>query len=295
MGPILLIIGLVVIYSLQTLFCKFYSDNYPGKTELSSPVLCVTQSIAIALLSFAFAGFRFEISLLSFVFGALNAAVLFGYNTSLIKAGERGSYAFMNMMMLFGGIFVPLVYTSITIGTFPSLIQCVAIVTMIVACLLMNIENVKLGGAKISYFVFCVLLFLFNGLYGVLLKAQEQHNSNESQEMVIISYGLMGVIALIQLLCKEKKATLKAFCLNKKSAIYLALFLIISGLAVNVLVLLLEQVDATVLYTVDNGGVMMLSAVYSITLFKEKATPLKIIGIIIAIASLCVLGYTTSV
>ena len=69
--------------------------------------------------------------------------------------------------------------------------------------------------------------------------------------------------------------------------------MIISGLAVNVLVLLLSQINETVLYTVDNGGVMMLSAVYSITLFKEKATPLKIIGIIVAVASLCVLGYSS--
>lgn len=293
MTSTLLIIALVLLYSLQTLFCKFYSDNYTGKRELSSPVLCVTQSIAIALLSLAFAGFSFKISLISFVFGALNAAVLFGYNTSLIKAGERGSYAFMNMMMLFGGIFVPLVYVSISTGEFPSIVECIAILTMIGACVLMNIENIKLGGAKLSYYVFCLLLFIFNGLYGTLLKAQEQYNAQESQEMVIISYGLMGVIALVQLLAKEKKDTLSAFRFNKKCGLFLVLFLIISGLAVNVLVLLLGYLNAAVLYTVDNGGVMMLSALYSITLFKEKATPLKIIGIIIAVVSLCVLGYSS--
>lgn len=293
MTSTLLIIALVLLYSLQTLFCKFYSDNYSGKTELASPVLCVCQSIAIALLSFAFTGFNFNISLISFLFGALNAAVLFGYNTSLIKAGERGSYAFMNMMMLFGGIFIPLVYVSIKDKAFPSIVECIAIVTMIVACVLMNLENIKLGGSKPSYYIFCLLLFIFNGLYGTLLKVQEQHNANESQEMIIVSYGVMGVIALIQLFLKEKKDTLKAFKFNKKCALFLALFLIISGLAVNVLVLLLGYLNAAVLYTVDNGGVMMLSALYSITLFKEKATPLKIIGIIIAIASLCVLGYSS--
>ncbi len=289
----LLIIVLVLLYSLQTLFCKFYSDNYTGKKELSSPVLCVTQSIAIALISLAFAGFKFEISWLSFIFGAVNAAVLFGYNTSLIKAGDRGSYAFMNMMMLFGGIFVPLVYVSFTTGEFPSMIECVAIFTMIIACILMNIENIKLGGSKLSYYIFCLLLFLFNGLYGTLLKMQEQYNANESQEMVIISYGLMGIIALSQLIAKEKQKTLTAFRFNKKCVLFLALFLIISGLAVNVLVLLLGYLNVAVLYTVDNGGVMMLSALYSITLFKEKSTPLKIVGIIIAITSLCVLGYNS--
>lgn len=293
MTSTLLIIILVLLYSLQTLFCKFYSDNYHGKTGLESPVLCVCQSIAIALLSFAFAGFSFKISIISFVFGALNAAVLFGYNTSLIKAGERGSYAFMNMMMLFGGIFVPLVYVCISSGEFPSLLQCGAIFAMLVACVLMNVENIKLGGAKLSYYVFCLLLFVFNGFYGVLLKAQEQYNANESQEMIIVSYGLMGIIALAQLLIKEKQNTMKAFCFNKKCLLFLILFLIISGLAVNVLVTLLSFVNAAVLYTVDNGGVMMLSAVYSIVLFKEKASPLKIVGIIIAIGSLCLLGYSS--
>lgn len=290
---IFLIVVLVLLYSLQTLFCKFYSDNYSGKKELSSPVLCVTQSIAIALISLAFAGFEFKISIVSVIFGALNAVVLFGYNTSLIKAGDRGSYAFMNMMMLFGGIFVPLVYASITTGEFPSTVECIAIISMIIACVLMNIENIKLGGSKLSYYVFCLLLFIFNGLYGTLLKAQEQHNASESQEMVIISYALMGVIALVQLIAKEKKNTAVAFRFNKKCALFLALFLIISGLAVNVLVLLLGYLNVAVLYTVDNGGVMMLSALYSITLFKEKATPLKIVGIIVAVTSLCVLGYSS--
>ena len=199
----------------------------------------------------------------------------------------------MNMMMLFGGIFVPLLYVSLSTGEFPSAIQCVAIVSMIVACILMNIENIKLGGAKISYYVFCLLLFVFNGLYGTLLKAQEQYNASESQEMVIVSYGLMGVVAFVQLLTKEKSDTFKAFKFNAKCVLYLALFLVISGLAVNVLVLLLGYLDVAVLYTVDNGGVMMLSAIYSITLFKEKATPLKIIGIVIAVISLCVLGYSS--
>ena len=255
-----LIIALVLLYSLQTLFCKFYSDNYTGKKELSSPVLCVTQSIAIALISLAFAGFEFKISPLSIVFGMLNAVVLFGYNTSLIKAGDRGSYAFMNMMMLFGGIFVPLVYVSVSTGEFPSTVECIAIATMIVACVLMNIESIKLGGSKLSYYIFCLLLFIFNGLYGTLLKVQEQYSASESQEMVVISYGVMGLIALSQLFAKEKKNTAEAFRLNKKCALFLALFLIISGLAVNVLVLLLGYLNVAVLYTVDNGGVMMLSA-----------------------------------
>ena len=289
----LLIIFLVSLYSLQTLFCKFYSDNYTGKTGLASPVLCVTQSIAIAFLNLCFAGFKFEISLVSFAFGAMNAAMLFGYNTSLVKAGSIGSYAFMNMMMLFGGIFVPMIYVSITSGELPSFIECTAIAVMIIACLLMNIENIKLGGVSPLYYVFCLLLFLFNGLYGTLLKAQEQYNANESQEMVIISYGLMGIIAFLELLAKERKETLKAFTFNKKSGVFLMLFLIISGLAVNVLVKLLTYVNVAVLYTVNNGGVMMLSAVYAITLFKEKATALKIIGIILAVISLCVLGFNS--
>ena len=92
----LIYIGLIILlYSFQTLFCKMFSDRYPGKSELSSPVFCIIEAIFITLATYAFNGFHFFVSPLTILFGILNGLILFGYNTSLIKAGTLGSYAFV--------------------------------------------------------------------------------------------------------------------------------------------------------------------------------------------------------
>ena len=46
-------IGLIILlYSFQTLFCKLFSDKYPGKNELVSLVFCIIQSIFITLTTY---------------------------------------------------------------------------------------------------------------------------------------------------------------------------------------------------------------------------------------------------
>ena len=42
----LLITVLIILYSLQTLFCKLYSDKFKGRAELITPVFCILESAA---------------------------------------------------------------------------------------------------------------------------------------------------------------------------------------------------------------------------------------------------------
>ena len=58
----------------------------------------------------------------------------------------------------------------------------------------------------------------------------------------------------------------------------------------NVLVLCLPLVNTVILYTVDNGGVLVLASLYSYFLFKEKFDPAKIIGIVLAVISITILS-----
>ena len=107
----ILILAVILLYSFQTLFCKMFTDRYPGKPELASPVFGALEGVFIFLLSWVWQGFRFQADTLTLLLGIGNAAILLGYNTFLIKASSRGSYAFMNVMLLFGGILVPIYWT----------------------------------------------------------------------------------------------------------------------------------------------------------------------------------------
>lgn len=290
MTSALLILLIVVLYSFQTLFCTLYTNKYSGKPENASPVFCVLESVAIAVFTWAWIGFKFELSLMTLLFGVLNAVALFGYNTSLIKASSKGSYAFMNVAMLFGGILVPLLYTTVFLGDTLNWYQYAAIGLMLVSFVLMNYKEIKLKDTPWSYYIFCLLLFVCNGMYGTLLKMQSDYDVTQKNEMIILTYGIMGVIAFVQLTFKEKRDTFKAFKMNKKAILPLILCLVSAALAINVLVTVIPMVNTAVLYTVENGGVLVLSAIYSFIFFKEKPQLLTIIGIILAAASITVLS-----
>ena len=279
------------MYSLQTLFCKIDSDCYSGRQELATPVFCILESISVVVISIAFNGFKLSISAPTLLIGVINAAALFGYNFSLIAAGKRGSYAFLNVAMLFGGILVPMIYSALFLKSGQlGLIQYIAIAIMLCAFVLMNFEGLKPGNVHISYYIFCLILFICNGLYGTLIKVQEQVNSSESKEMIIITYLIMGVIALVQLIVKEKKNTPAAFKVSGKALIFLILCIVTAGLAINALVMIIPLVNIAVFYTVENGGVLLIAAVYSIIFFKEKPTAAKIAGILLAVIGITILS-----
>lgn len=286
----LLIFAVILLYSFQTLFCKLYTDRYPGRPDLASPVFCVLESVSIFLFTWAWRGFQFQADPTTVLLGFLNAVVLWGYNTFLIQASTRGSYAFLNVMMLFGGILVPIVYSTAFLNDPLKLHQIGAVVLMLAACVLMNLKEIKLKGTKPIYYLFCVLLFLSNGLYGVLLKVQSIHNEAQSNDMIMITFGIMGIIALLQLAAKERKNTLQAFRMNKKCMLPLVLCLLSAALAINALVYVLPLVNASVFYTVENGGVLVLSALYAVILFREKTSVSNVIGIILAVVSITVLS-----
>ncbi len=287
----LLILLIVILYSLQTLFCKVYSDKFEGRKELATPVFCILESIAIVVISLAFNGFKFNISVPTLIIGTINAAALFGYNTSLIAAGSRGSYAFLNVAMLFGGIIVPMIYSTAFLHDKQlNAVKYIAIVAMLISFVLINFDGLKPGKVPASFYIFCLLLFICNGVYGTLIKIQEQVNPSQSKEMIIITYALMGAIALIQLSVKEKRDTLKAFRINKQALVFLILCIIIAGLAINALVMIIPLVNIAIFYTVENGGVLLIAAIYSIIFFKEKPSAAKIVGILLAIASITALS-----
>ena len=284
-------IGLIILlYSFQTLFCQMFSDRYPGKSELSSPIFCIIEAVFITLATYAFNGFHFFVSPLTILFGILNGLILFGYNTSLIKAGKLGSYAFLNICLLYGAILVPSAYGILFLQEQLTLLKILGIIMMLAACIFMNLEEIKLKDSSIKYYIFCILLFLFNGAYCTIIKMQTIYHNEEKQSMIMITFALMGIIALINLINTEKGSTLQAFKLNQKCLPSLLLCLISATLAINLLMYILPLIDTAILYTVQNGGVLILSALYSVFLFKEKLSLKKILGITIAVISITILS-----
>ena len=60
--------------------------------------------------------------------------------------------------------------------------------------------------------------------------------------------------------------------------------------AINLLMQALSLINVAVLYTLNNGGVLIVSVLWSVVILKEKLGRMKVIGLILAIAAVFALS-----
>ena len=290
---------MIVLYACQTLFCRLYNQRYPGEESTSPFVYNVIYGVFVSVVTFAVGKGRFAPSTATVLLGLLNGAVLFGYNLSLIKATAGGSYAVANLCLLAGGILIPLFQSVIVYHVPLNTLQYAGVAVMLAAFLFLNLDGI-VGGKKEAkaktaasrlFPLFCALLFLFNGLYGALLNAQQEATGNtQREEMIIVTFLFTALLGFAMLLAKRGRGSLAAFRQTKGSALCMLLCCISAAAALNLLMYVMQLVNVPVLYTVENGGVLVLSVVFAVFLFKEKITPFKAVGLLLALSSLVMLS-----
>lgn len=283
---------LVVLYSFQSLFLKLFSARYPAeKSAQASTVFNISYGAFAGVTTLCAMGFRFSASRVTLICGLVNAATLLAYNVSMIQASRRGSYAFQMIAMLFGGIVVPMLHSVIFLGDRLSVMQCAAVALMLASFVLMNLQGLSLKGSGKSFLLWCLALFLSNGLYGILMNYQQlRMNGAERNEMIVLTYlGMAALCALFQG-ARDPKGLASGFRMPVKPLAFLLTCCLCATLASHLLLYVLTMVDSTVLYTIDNGGVLALSVLYSCVLFHEKLNRFQIAGIALSLASIIMLS-----
>ena len=280
---------LITLATFQSLLCRQYSEHYPGEEAMSSPVFSVISGLIVAVVTFAFAGFSFSVQWPTLVLGIANAVTLFLYNTCMIKAANSGPYSVLMTCMLAGGIIVPAVVNFFAFGTQLSIIQIISIVVIFAAIYIVSYKEGE-GKGSLGFYLACVGLFLSNGAYGALLNAQQEiTGSAEKEEMIKLTYFGCMLISTIYLLATRGKTFVRALRQTKRSLFYLLSCSVVISLATNLLVFILPLINATVLYTFDNSGVLLVSVLISHFFFREKLTRLNWLGCaLMCLALVCV-------
>lgn len=298
MISVLLIALVILLYSFQTLFCRLYNKAYPGREDVSPFVYCAYYGVFVSVATFLFGGCTFSPSWQTVLFGLLNTFALLLYNVMVIKATSTGSYAIANLSLLSGGILIPLLESVLIFSGKLLPIQYIGIFLMLIAFGFLNADGLftrkgeKKPKTNRMFYIYCALLFLANGAYGALFNAQQKLlNEAERTEMIILTFLPSALIGLLIVFSKAKKDTPACFRQTRLSALHLILCCISATAAINLLVYIMSLVDVAVLFTVENGGVLIMSALYAAFLFKEKLTLPKIIGLAIAVVSMVLLGY----
>ena len=292
MTNFLLISGMILLYTLQSLFCKLYTDKYPGRKEAATPVFIIVNGITVAVVSVLLTGFRFNFSWQVLLIGLLNGVALMFYDSSLIGASQQGPYSILMVFMIAGGIIVPAVVSAIFFNVEMSVWKALCIIIVLISVWLVSKKSGETYKNKKKFFIYCTILGLCNGIYGTCLKWQEFLSTSgvikeASKELVAITYITAVIIAFTAMLIRDKKAALKDFTTqNKSSLIFLILCSVIASVAINLFVFIIPLVDINVLNTLDNAMVFLLSVICSCIFFKEKLSVVNVVGCIMMTAAL---------
>ena len=288
---VLLTILLPVIYAFQSLFLKLFSMHYKPKTESSTTtVFCITYGLFTGIVTLIIMGFRFNASPTTWLFGCLNAVTLLIYNEAMLQCTRRGSFSFQMLVNLFGGILLPLFVGAVFQGERLSALQLGGIALILVSVVLINGGELKPGGNK-GFLLWCLVLFTVNGLYGVWMNAQQAAAANtERNEMIVLTFAGMALLSVILQLFRDPSILATPFRLQKKAAPCLVACCAVAATAVHLLLYALSLIPASVLYATNNGGILMISVLFSRLFFGEKLKIPQWIGMALATVAIVLLS-----
>ena len=213
--------------------------------------------------------------------GVLNSVVLAAYNFSLIKASEKGPYSILMSIMLSGGILVPAFFSYAYGNGLKPLGWLFVAVIIISVFLVSKKKGESIFGGNWQFWLFCMGLFVFNGLYGAFLAHQAAYSvtTYSKNEMIICTFGASALINLILGFAQRKKQFLFDFKQTKKSCLFLLLSSLATASAIILLTVLINSgMNTTVLFTFDNAGVLLFSVLCSFIFLKEKLSVVNLIG-----------------
>ena len=289
----LLVALMVLFYSFQSLFTRLYSAHYKGPDQTqAATVFSICYGLFIALATLIAGGFAFAPGWPTWLLGLVNAFMLLLYNRSMIEAGNRGSYSFLMVSDMFGGILVPMAFGVLLLGERLSRLQGAAVVLMLVSLVLMNARGISLKGSSGAYYLWCALLFMANGLYGTIMNLQaEIMDGAQRTEMLTILFAASALGAALPELIRGDAARLReGFRMGRKSLLFLLICCACATAAANLLLYILARMDSSILYTIDSGAVLVLSMLYSLLLFKERPKPEQVLGMVTAVVSIVLIN-----
>ncbi len=287
---VLMTVVCIACYTGQTFFNKLFSMHYKGPEAAATPVYAVLYGALVSAVTLALVRFQLNPSRETVLLGCINGVVLFLYNLGMIRASRTGPYAFQSIVMLFGSIVVCLLFSAAYWGDRLTFSQMAGIAVMLIAFVVLNGGGIDFRGVKKGYFFWVISLFFTNGIYGVLMDAQQRLYVQERNEMIIVTFFSSSVVSLLYLLISQRERSLQAFQMGRAAWGFAAGSGLCATLAVYMLMALLTYIPSYILYTVCNGSILVLSAILCRIVLKEHMTKLTVAGILLSAISIILLS-----
>lgn len=112
----------------------------------------------------------------------------------------------------------------------------------------------------------------------------------QRNEMIVATFLSSAVVSLAYLFAVQGRQTPAAFRMGKAAWGYAVGSSLSAALAVYLLMMLLTQVPSYILYTVINGSLLVLSALLTAVVLRERMTKVTVAGILLSVLSIVLLS-----
>ena len=278
----IIIILAVVCFTAQFAFTKIFEGSIKQTTATTISMLVVT-SLVGALIFFAVGGFRVDFTVFSFAWAFALAVVMIPYYMIGIKILSYGSLAIYSMFMMLGGMLVPFFYGVLFLHE-PMSWGKAAGSLLLTACIVLQALSSKEADEsksnkkqKTVFFLLCIVIFFINGATGVIAKAhqigEDPVNEMSFTVMSCLLTAIMSALMLaISCIARRKDEIVNELAPAFSVKPFLAMIAIGAAAYTGSFLHLraASNVPATVQFPLVSGGVIVLSALVSALIFKEK-------------------------
>ena len=282
----------IALYTIRSYTSKLYADSSHDEPMQATLVFSVVTGLVGFFLTLLFSGgLKSSLSVVTLLCGVSAGMVLFLYNLGCIRSAKTGPYAIQSIVGMFGCVLLPLLFERFLWNVNLSGTQYVGIIFVLCSFVFLNLKGSRLDGVQKGYYGWVALLFFSNGIYSVIIAAQRRWvGSDQRIEMVSTVFLSMALISLVYLLVGCKANLKTAFNLAPKSWCYALASGIALTAAMNLLVVLLGYVSASVLYPVQNSAILVLLILLSAVHLHEKIYKHTIVGIVAALFGIIALS-----
>lgn len=273
----------VICFTAQFAFTKGY-EGAVKQTVTTSLLLLILTGIVGGLLFFFAGGASLSFSLPSLLYAVFFAGVMIPYYMLGIKALSLGSLAIYSMFMMLGGMLVPFFYGILFLSEPISPAMLVGSILLTVFIILQALSDAKKAKKNtrrtrrdtLLFALISVAIFFINGLTGVIAKAHQLDSAAVDEASFTVLSSLLtaffSAIVLLFLFLFDREKTVASLrpAVKPRPLLWSALVGVAAHTGNFLHLLAASTLPASVQFPIVSGGVIVLSALASILIFREK-------------------------
>lgn len=273
---ITLVVLSTLLFALQFFFQQMYSKKN-GNSFAATLDFLIISGVAGALLLLCKTGFSIGFSGVTFLLASIYGASCFIFSYCSLKSFAYVNLSVYSVFAMLGGMLLPALYGILFVGE-DFTWQIAVCFALVFLAMVLTVER---GKTTALGFLFYFLVFVMNGMSGVLSKLHNDSPAAVSADSYLF-WSKVTVVAAALLL---RLLFFRRVRMPHPSAVWQgAGYAVLTTFGNLFLLIALETLPASVQYPLVTGGVMVFSTAISL-IRKEKVTVKQLVSTALALAS----------